>query len=120
MEWLAAHRGQITQSPAECLPPHSSRFIVRVKMHTLDDAISLQEKHHPVSRCFHDSTIVASSDHCVSSNGQVRKKDLEQPILAEIPKLHFTRSGHASVKTTVIALKSECITMAAHRDPVPK
>ena len=88
-------------------------------MNPLDNAVGLQEKHHPISWRFHDSTIVAGSDDCISSNGKVRQKDLEKPIFAEIPKPHFTRSGHASVKTTVIALKSECMRMAAQRDPVP-
>ena len=119
MEGFAAHRGHVAQSPAKRLPPHSSGFLVGGVMHTLDNAIGFQEKHHSIARPFHDSTIVAGADNGISSEGKVRQKDFEQPILAEIPKLHFARSGHASVKTTVIALKSECMRMAAQRDPVP-
>ena len=88
-------------------------------MHTLDDAIGFQDKQHSISGPFHDSTIIAGSDNGISSEGKVRQKDLEQSILAEIAKFHFTKSGHTSVKTTVIALKSECMRMAAQRDPVP-
>ena len=43
----------------------------------------------PISWRFHDSTIVAGSDDCISSNGKVRKKDLEQPIFPELPKASF-------------------------------
>ena len=68
-------------------------------MNAFNDAIGLQEQHHSISKPTDNRAIVAGTHDGIPPEGKIRKKDLQQPVLAEIPKFHFTRSGHARVKT---------------------